>query len=587
MQVEGKVYTNDPNDRGGETKYGISKRANPDVDVKNLTEDQAKKIYEERYWNKLDPKDRNYESFSRMVHQGESAYKATKGMDESQRRKYDIDKYLRIISKDPSQAKYINGWMNRAVGKDVFGNNKVNLKGKSVDEVRSIVEGQLGKPKPVLEYSKKPAMGTPGFSQTTEKQVADKKKTQDEKNIEEWGSLFSDPVSYLKEQARGVTNWFGRMAGDEEEQSLVDYKKPEEQFTYRPETDELEGPPRPAEDITPASEPDKVGPEAGQDDEDVGLDDGEDPSEEPTLEEQIANMRSQITGLQKDYSGNESKFVEDSKKMDSELAQELAKAQTAYELSRDATASKQMWEGIIQGIAHIAAGLIGKNTGLNLGGLKFDKQDWQAEKDRILRELQSTRDTAFRTMSAGQRKLAEQRMAAAQDYRVRSDILNTALNSLEKKEALEARKQKEINDRLRTEQRETEYLARQLKADQRNNYKTKLTNFMRSYNNFLKKDNESNREALESAALLANQAAEEYGVPKVAPEDLVADDPKAWLFKKPNKKLVSDRFDAFIKALGDQSGPTTLSDADRQALEWANANPSDPRSAEIKRRLGM
>ena len=37
----------------GPTKYGINKTANPDVDVKNLTEAQARKIYRERYWDKI------------------------------------------------------------------------------------------------------------------------------------------------------------------------------------------------------------------------------------------------------------------------------------------------------------------------------------------------------------------------------------------------------------------------------------------------------------------------------------------------------------------------------------------------------
>ena len=43
-------YTNDPRDPGKETRYGISKRYNPDVDVKNLTLEQAKEIYLKRYW---------------------------------------------------------------------------------------------------------------------------------------------------------------------------------------------------------------------------------------------------------------------------------------------------------------------------------------------------------------------------------------------------------------------------------------------------------------------------------------------------------------------------------------------------------
>ncbi len=36
---------NDPNDPGGETKYGISKRAYPELDIANLTLEQAKGIY--------------------------------------------------------------------------------------------------------------------------------------------------------------------------------------------------------------------------------------------------------------------------------------------------------------------------------------------------------------------------------------------------------------------------------------------------------------------------------------------------------------------------------------------------------------
>lgn len=47
--VEGG-YVNDPADPGGETRYGISKRAHPDVDIKSLTLDQAKDIYRRDYW---------------------------------------------------------------------------------------------------------------------------------------------------------------------------------------------------------------------------------------------------------------------------------------------------------------------------------------------------------------------------------------------------------------------------------------------------------------------------------------------------------------------------------------------------------
>ncbi len=45
-------YVNDPDDPGGETKYGVSKRSYPDVDIASLTIEQAKAIYKKDYWEK-------------------------------------------------------------------------------------------------------------------------------------------------------------------------------------------------------------------------------------------------------------------------------------------------------------------------------------------------------------------------------------------------------------------------------------------------------------------------------------------------------------------------------------------------------
>lgn len=42
--------SDDVRDPGGLTRYGISQRAHPGVDVRNLTLAQAKQIYLERYW---------------------------------------------------------------------------------------------------------------------------------------------------------------------------------------------------------------------------------------------------------------------------------------------------------------------------------------------------------------------------------------------------------------------------------------------------------------------------------------------------------------------------------------------------------
>ena len=50
LQYEGG-YSNDPRDSGGETNFGISKRAHPNVDIKNLTKETAGEIYQKQYWD--------------------------------------------------------------------------------------------------------------------------------------------------------------------------------------------------------------------------------------------------------------------------------------------------------------------------------------------------------------------------------------------------------------------------------------------------------------------------------------------------------------------------------------------------------
>jgi lysozyme family protein len=52
LAVEGG-YVNNPADPGGETKYGISKRAYPNIDIAKLTLDQALNIYYNAYWQPL------------------------------------------------------------------------------------------------------------------------------------------------------------------------------------------------------------------------------------------------------------------------------------------------------------------------------------------------------------------------------------------------------------------------------------------------------------------------------------------------------------------------------------------------------
>jgi lysozyme family protein len=43
-------YVNDPQDPGGETNWGISKRSYPHVDIRNMTREKARDIYYQDFW---------------------------------------------------------------------------------------------------------------------------------------------------------------------------------------------------------------------------------------------------------------------------------------------------------------------------------------------------------------------------------------------------------------------------------------------------------------------------------------------------------------------------------------------------------
>ena len=67
-------YSNDPRDPGGETKFGISKRSYPHLDIHSLTLADAKTIYKRDFWgraqcDKLHP-DLAFDLFDGAVNSG-------------------------------------------------------------------------------------------------------------------------------------------------------------------------------------------------------------------------------------------------------------------------------------------------------------------------------------------------------------------------------------------------------------------------------------------------------------------------------------------------------------------------------------
>ena len=137
-------YVNDPKDLGGETKYGITKRFYPDVDIKNLTIEQAVEIYKKDYWdkNKVESLPQNlwHIYFDMCVNMGKrTAVKvlqraavnkgrkievdgglgpmtigALKGVELDRVRAFRVKYYVDLITARPEQEKFYLGWFRRA-----------------------------------------------------------------------------------------------------------------------------------------------------------------------------------------------------------------------------------------------------------------------------------------------------------------------------------------------------------------------------------------------------------------------------------------------------------------------------------------
>ncbi len=135
-------YVNDPDDRGGETKYGIAKTANPDLDITNLDWEGAKRVYYKRYWLPGDCQDmpsrlaalhfdgcvnHGLGKAAKFIQQavgavadgdiGPATLRLVNAQDEItvcnkvcvQRETF----YHNIVANNASQAKYLNGWLRR------------------------------------------------------------------------------------------------------------------------------------------------------------------------------------------------------------------------------------------------------------------------------------------------------------------------------------------------------------------------------------------------------------------------------------------------------------------------------------------
>ena len=113
-------FVNDPADRGGATNFGISSKSYPDLDVSKLTKEQAAGIYKRDYWDAINadtlPEGVREMAFDAAVNQGVPWTKqalAASGGDPAKFLQMRRDRYQSIVAADPTQGRFLQGWMNR------------------------------------------------------------------------------------------------------------------------------------------------------------------------------------------------------------------------------------------------------------------------------------------------------------------------------------------------------------------------------------------------------------------------------------------------------------------------------------------
>ena len=142
----GDKLTKDVDDPGGTTKYGISQKAHPDLDIENLTYEDAKEIYKKEYWDKSRaeklPEKIQEQYFDMAVNLGrrravkilqkacnalsrdkikedgligKNTIRAAGGLEPNRFRAFRVMRYVKLVMNNPKLMKYYYGWYNRAI----------------------------------------------------------------------------------------------------------------------------------------------------------------------------------------------------------------------------------------------------------------------------------------------------------------------------------------------------------------------------------------------------------------------------------------------------------------------------------------
>jgi len=116
---EGREFENDKDDPGGATRYGVDQRSHPNIDIKNLTADEATTIYWNewlRYGCDHLPSPIDWLYFDAAVNCGVGRAHSFLNASGRDPKKYQDARrgfYNRLAEAKPTLKKFLKGWLAR------------------------------------------------------------------------------------------------------------------------------------------------------------------------------------------------------------------------------------------------------------------------------------------------------------------------------------------------------------------------------------------------------------------------------------------------------------------------------------------
>jgi hypothetical protein len=326
--------------------------------------------------------------------------------------------------------------------------------------------------------------------------------------------------------------------------------------------------------------------------------------------EDFDRVLGQIGQISSDISPEKRKAFEERR---NKITQAKDIAQKQFEETKDTNQWLRVAETLGHALTQLGAGAYGLKHNVDMSGIKFDKTDWSKNLDRAERELDRklglakeeeraaekaegalerklSEDTNFRKRAILQNYIAEQqayKQQVLQTQRLVEQAKKDSKGMSAEEKARQRAAQKELSNIIRKQEQKVKLLDKAYGESQAASEGEKGASLDKVAKTLGGEQGAQFRQEVQTPVSIFGvelwKSANEEEAPKIVKGYL--DQAKAAL---EDLKRTSREVSGISSPSQPQAGQLSpqLSGQDKQALDWANANPTDPRAKTIKQRLG-